>query len=96
MKDFLKTLAIWIVIMFVGLFFFGNFFLSGRHIYGATLVFSFVPAIVTYIFYRQSEELEQLRDRVKKLEDRLSPAPESGAESGSHAAEQPEAEGEKP
>ena len=96
MKDFLTTLAIWIVIMFVGLFFFGNFFLSGRHIYGATLVFSFVPAIITYIFYRQSEELEQLRDRGKKLEDRLSPAQESGAESGGQEAEQPEAEGEKP
>lgn len=96
MKDFLKTLAIWIVIMFLGLFFLGDFLLSGRHIYSATLVFSFVPAIITYIFYRQSEELEQLRDRVKKLEDRLSPAPESGAESGSHGAEQPEAEGEKP
>ena len=71
MKDFLTTLAIWIVIMFVGLFFFGNFSLSGRHIYGATLVFSLVPATITYIFYRQSEELEQLRERVKKLEEQL-------------------------
>ena len=71
MKDFLKTLAIWIVIMFLGLFFLGDFLLSGRHIYGATLVFSFVPAIITYIFYRQWEELERLRDRVKKLEERL-------------------------
>ena len=75
MKDFLTTLAIWIVIMFVGLFFFGNFFLSGRHIYGATLVLSLVPATVTHLFYRQSEELEQLRERVKKLEEQLlSPA----------------------
>ena len=75
MKDFLTTLAIWIVIMFVGLFFFGNFFLSGRHVYGATLVLSLVPATVSYIFYRQSEELEQLRERVKKLEEQLlSPA----------------------
>ncbi len=75
MKDFLTTLAIWIVIMFVGLFFFGNFFLSGRHIYGATLVLSLVPATISYIFYRQSEELEQLRERVKKLEEQLlSPA----------------------
>ena len=75
MKDFLKTLAMWIVIMFVGLFFFGNFFLSGRHIYGATLVLSLVPATVTHLFYRQSEELEQLRERVKKLEEQLlSPA----------------------
>jgi len=74
-KDFLTTLAIWIVIMFVGLFFFGNFFLSGRHIYGATLVLSLVPATVTHLFYRQSEELEQLRERVKKLEEQLlSPA----------------------
>lgn len=73
--DFLKTLAIWIVIMFVGLFFFGNFFLSGRHVYGATLVLSLVPATISYIFYRQSEELEQLRERVKKLEEQLlSPA----------------------
>ena len=75
MKDFLTTLAIWIVIMFVGLFFFGNFFLSGRHVYGATLVLSLVPATVTHLFYRQSEELEQLRERVKKLEEQLlSPA----------------------
>ena len=75
MKDFLKTLAMWIVIMFVGLFFFGNCFLSGRHIYGATLVLSLVPATVTHLFYRQSEELEQLRERVKKLEEQLlSPA----------------------
>ena len=75
MKDFLTTLAIWIVIMFVGLFFFGNFFLSGRHIYGAILVLSLVPATVTHLFYRQSEELEQLRERVKKLEEQLlSPA----------------------
>ena len=75
MKDFLKTLAMWIVIMFVGLFFFGNFFLSGRHVYGATLVLSLVPATISYIFYRQSEELEQLRERVKKLEEQLlSPA----------------------
>ena len=96
MKDFLKTLAIWIVIMFVGLFFFGNFFLSGRHIYGATLVFSFVPAIITYIFYRQWEELERLRDRVKKLEERLSPAKESGAEPGPQVGGQPEAGAEKP
>ena len=73
--DFLKTLAIWIVIMFVGLFFFGNFFLFGRHVYGATLVLSLVPATISYIFYRQSEELEQLRERVKKLEEQLlSPA----------------------
>lgn len=96
MKDFLTTLAIWIVIMFVGLFFFGNFFLSGRHIYGATLVLSLVPATVTHLFYRQSEELEQLRERVKKLEEAFSQEKESGAESDSHGAEQPEAEGEKP
>ena len=87
MKDFLKILAMWIVLMFIGLFFLGDFFLSGRHIYGATLVFSFVPAIITYIFYRQSEELDRLRERVKKLEERLSlsrrlrqgPAPMSGS-----------------
>ncbi len=73
--DFLKTLAIWIVIMFLGLFFLGGFFLSGRHVYGATLVLSLVPATISYIFYRQSEELEQLRERVKKLEEQLlSPA----------------------
>ena len=73
--DFLKTLAIWIVIMFLGLFFLGDFFLSGRHVYGATLVLSLVPATISYIFYRQSEELEQLRERVKKLEEQLlSPA----------------------
>lgn len=82
MKDFLTTLAIWIVIMFVGLFFFGNFFLSGRHIYGATLVLSLVPATVTHLFYRQSEELEQLRERVKKLEEQLSPAGEAGSGEG--------------
>lgn len=96
MKDFLKTLAIWIVIMFLGLFFLGDFLLSGRHIYGATLVFSFVPAIITYIFYRQWEELERLRDRVKKLEERLSPATESGAEPGPQVGGQPEAGAEKP
>lgn len=96
MKDFLKTLAMWIVIMFLGLFFLGDFLLSGRHIYGATLVFSFVPAIITYIFYRQWEELERLRDRVKKLEERLSPAPESGAEPGPQVGGQPEAGAEKP
>lgn len=96
MKDFLKTLAIWIVIMFLGLFFLGDFLLSGRHIYGATLVFSFVPAIITYIFCRQSEELDALRERVKKLEEAFSQEKEAGAESGSHGAEQPEAEGEKP
>ena len=89
MKDFLKTLAIWIVIMFVGLFFFGNFFLSGRHIYGATLVFSFVPAIITYIFCRQSEELDALRERVKKLEEAFSQEKEAGAEPGGQEAEQP-------
>lgn len=82
MKDFLTTLAIWIVIMFVGLFFFGNFFLSGRHIYGATLVLSLIPATVTHLFYRQSEELEQLRERVKKLEEQLSPAGEAGSGEG--------------
>ena len=75
MKDFLKILAMWIVLMFIGLFLFGDFLLSGRHVYGATLVFSFVPAIITYIFYRQSEELDRLRERVKKLEERLSPVP---------------------
>ncbi len=96
MKDFLKTLAMWIVIMFLGLFFLGDFLLSGRHIYGATLVFSFVPAIITYIFYRQWEELERLRDRVKKLEERLSPATESGAEPGPQVGGQPEAGAEKP
>lgn len=82
MKDFLTTLAIWIVIMFVGLFFFGNFFLSGQHVYGATLVLSLVPATVTHLFYRQSEELEQLRERVKKLEEQLSPAGEAGSGEG--------------
>ena len=77
--DFLKTLAIWIVIMFLGLFFLGDFFLSGRHVYGATLVLSLVPATISYIFYRQSEELEQLRERVKKLEEQLlSPAGPEG------------------
>ena len=94
--DFLKTLAIWIVIMFLGLFFLGDFLLSGRHIYGATLVFSLVPATITYIFYRQWEELERLRDRVKKLEERLSPATESGAEPGPQVGGQPEAGAEKP
>ena len=96
MKDFLTTLAIWIVIMFVGLFFFGNFFLSGRHIYGATLVFSFVPAIITYIFCRQSEELDALRERVKKLEGTPSQEKEAGAEPGGQEAEQPESEAKKP
>ena len=71
MKDFLKILAMWIVLMFIGLFFFGDFLLSGRHIYGATLVFSFVPAIISYIFYRQWEELDRLRERVKKLEEKM-------------------------
>lgn len=82
MKDFLTTLAIWIVIMFVGLFFLGGFFLSGQHVYGATLVLSLVPATVTHLFYRQSEELEQLRERVKKLEEQLSPAGEAGSGEG--------------
>lgn len=80
--DFLKTLAIWIVIMFLGLFFLGDFFLSGRHVYGATLVLSLVPATVSYIFYRQSEELEKLRERVKKLEEQLSTAGEAGSGEG--------------
>lgn len=96
MKDFLTTLAIWIVIMFVGLFFFGNFFLSGRHIYGATLVLSLVPATVTHLFYRQSEELEQLRERVKKLEEAFSQEKEAGAEPGPQVGGQPEAGAEKP
>ncbi len=94
--DFLKTLAIWIVIMFLGLFFLGDFLLSGRHIYGATLVFSFVPAIITYIFCRQSEELDALRERVKKLEEAFSQEKEAGAEPGGQEAEQPEAGAEKP
>ena len=94
--DFLKTLAIWIVIMFLGLFFLGDFFLSGRHVYGATLVLSLVPATVSYIFYRQSEELDRLRERVKKLEERLSPVPETEAGSGSNVGEQPEVKAEKP
>ena len=96
MKDFLKILAMWIVLMFIGLFLFGDFLLSGRHIYGATLVFSFVPAIISYIFYRQSEELDRLRERVKKLEDRLSPVPETEAGPGSNVGEQPEVKAEKP
>lgn len=82
MKDFLKILAIWIVIVFVGLFFFGDFFLSGRHIYASALVFSLVPALITLLFCRQWEELEQLRDRVKKLEEQLSPAGEAGSGEG--------------
>ena len=96
MKDFLKILAMWIVLMFIGLFLFGDFLLSGRHIYGATLVFSFVPAIITYIFYRQSEELDRLRERVKKLEERLSPVPETEAGPGSNVGEQSEVKAEKP
>lgn len=52
MKDFLKILAIWIVIVFVGLFFFGDFFLSGRHIYASALVFSLVPALITLLYGR--------------------------------------------
>lgn len=96
MKDFLKILAMWIVLMFIGLFFLGDFLLSGRHIYGATLVFSFVPAIITYIFYRQSEELDRLRERVKKLEEQLSPVPETEAGPGSNVGEQPEVKAEKP
>ena len=96
MKDFLTTLAIWIVIMFLGLFFLGDFLLSGRHIYGATLVLSLVPATVTHLFYRQSEELEQLRERVKKLEEAFSQEKEAGAEPGGQEAEQPESEAKKP
>lgn len=96
MKNFLKILAMWIVLMFIGLFLFGDFLLSGRHIYGATLVFSFVPAIITYIFYRQSEELDRLRERVKKLEEQLSPVPETEAGPGSNVGEQPEVKAEKP
>lgn len=100
MKDFLKILAMWIVLMFIGLFFLGDFFLSGRHVYGATLVLSLVlslvPATVSYIFYRQSEELDRLRERVKKLEERLSPVPETEAGPGSNVGEQPEVKAEKP
>lgn len=96
MKDFLTTLAIWIVIMFLGLFFLGDFLLSGRHVYGATLVFSFVPAIITYIFCRQSEELDALRERVKKLEEAFSQEKEAGAEPGGQVGGQPEAGAEKP
>ena len=96
MKDFLTTLAIWIVIMFVGLFFLGGFFLSGQHVYGATLVLSLVPATISYIFYRQSEELDALRERVKKLEEAFFQEKEAGAEPGGQEAEQPEAGAEKP
>lgn len=96
MKDFLKILAIWIVIVFVGLFFFGDFFLSGRHIYASALVFSLVPALITLLFCRQWEELGQLRDRVEKLEGTPSQEKEAGAEPGGQEAEQPESEAKKP
>jgi len=68
MKTFLASYVSSVIILFLFLFFFGAYIFDGRHLYSSLLLVALVPALIIYLFYRQSEEIDELRSRLDALE----------------------------
>lgn len=71
MKAFLASYVGWVIFLFCFMLFGGSLLFDNRHFYAALLVVALVPAVVTLLFYRQSEELDRLKERVQQLEEQL-------------------------
>lgn len=71
MKAFLASYVSWVIFLFLFMLFGGSLLFDNRHFYAALLVVALVPAVVTVLFYRQSEEIDRLKERVQQLEEQL-------------------------
>ncbi len=70
MKAFLASYVSWVIFLFCFMAFIGGALFDGRHFYSALLVVALIPALVTVLFYRQSEEIDQLKERIQRLEEK--------------------------
>lgn len=68
MKVFLACYVSWLIAIFLFLSLFGGILSDGQHFYLSLLVLALIPAVITYVFYRQSEEIDKLKARLDKLE----------------------------
>lgn len=71
MKAFLASYVSWVIFLFLFMLFGGSLLFDNRHFYAALLVVALVPAVVTVLLYRQSEEIDRLKERVQQLEEQL-------------------------
>lgn len=67
MKDFILTFIICLVGFFVFLFFGGIRLFE--HFYLVLVLCSFIAALVIFAFIKQSEKIEELENRIEKLEN---------------------------
>lgn len=70
MKTFLACYVSWIIAIFLFLTFFSSVLSNGQHFFLVLLFLALLPAIITYLFYRQSEEIDALKARLDQLEGR--------------------------
>lgn len=70
MKAFLASYVSWVLFLFCFMAFIGGSLFDGRHFYSALLVVALMPALVTLLFYRQSEEIDQRKERIQRLEEK--------------------------
>ena len=71
MKAFLASYVGWVIFLFCFMFFGGSLLFDNRHFYAALLVVALVPAVITLLFYRQSEEIDRLKERIHRLEEQI-------------------------
>ena len=71
MKAFLASYVGWVIFLFCFMAFIGGSLFDGRHFYSALLVVALIPALVTLLFYRQSEEIDRLKERIQRLEEQI-------------------------
>lgn len=68
---FLKVLAISLFFCFVFAFFGGwMIFDFNQHYYITTAVLALIIAIIAFVFYTQGEQINQLEERIKQLEEK--------------------------
>lgn len=70
MKAFLASYVSWVIFLFCFMAFIGGALFDGRHFYSALLVVALAPAVISLLFYRQSEEIDQLKERIQRLEEK--------------------------
>lgn len=76
MKAFLASYAGWVILLFCFWLFGGYLLFDGQHFYAPLLLVAIIPAVISLLFYRQSEEIERLKERVHRLEEKTERKPE--------------------